>query len=208
MTLYIDTREPASLVQVINEMIQDTRIITLQQADFALFDQDGCSLGIERKTWTDLVSSFGSGRLEAQLGRISAGYTPLLLIEGSLSRTKGGWLRTEQHTTGWRLAAVTMALLALQDEHGLRFLYTPDHYATADCLRLLHQRSQLGCWRHSVRETRKLLKEERALESPSLDRAMVQSSRSKHPSIRLDIPLKESKKGGKRNARPDSPAPR
>lgn len=165
--LFIDSRE-SLLVQVQIESVlppDKTRTIKLDCADFLLLDQ--CSpahtMGIERKTVSDLLGSLGSGRLSSQLDRMTDLYTyPVLLVEGAMpmskpgtkivgrkgggpSITAGGFVVQRSRETGWRHGAVQMALLGAQWTYGIDLLWTAGLQETADVLRVLYARSLRGC---------------------------------------------------------------
>jgi len=87
--LLVDSREKAVTKKVIAALVPDSSVIALACADFLLFDQDGHSLGIERKTASDLLGSLskkmvnGNVRLDDQLERMAEEYTHrLLIVEG------------------------------------------------------------------------------------------------------------------------------
>lgn len=152
--IVVDQREPRTLISVIQRAVgeENVKLALLETADFAIFDDDGCCLGIERKTIPDFLGSFASGRLVKQLGRLRVQYKPILLLEGIWALTPNMRVKTgldlngrvSWRATGWHHAAVQMALLSIQRD-GIQLLWTPDHRGTADLLRILHHRAQKGC---------------------------------------------------------------
>lgn len=151
--IVIDSREPANLVETIRRAVPNITRALLPTADFAIYDMDGCGIGIERKTVLDFLQSFSSGRLVKQINRMREIYRPILLLEGQFSLADNMRVRTmitgpngrvHRRDTGWHHSAIQMALLAVQRE-GVTVLWTPDHRGTADVLRILEKRASEGC---------------------------------------------------------------
>jgi ERCC4-type nuclease len=143
--IFVDDREPKELRAEIERRaggaeVQATRLLI---ADFVLNDWDGCSLGIERKTASDLLSSFRSKRLERQLARLSETYSPVLLIEGVFQMNAAGRILIGRQETSWNHWAIQAYLFALQPT--IRVIYTAGHVETADVLRGLNERGKLKC---------------------------------------------------------------
>lgn len=128
----------------------------MDSGDFAMFDQ--CTpahwLGIERKRAGDLLgamakkNSNGNPRLYDQLERMSKEYTHrYLFIEGMPEfdpETK--FTHADGHKTEWRFASVHMMLWSWCERFGVKLWPPiPDTYATAEILRVMHNRSIVGC---------------------------------------------------------------
>lgn len=151
--LYCDSREHKSIRDLVRFTAGPTTVITLDCADFVLLDKCGHSLGIERKAVSDLLSSLGkrnktSGnvRLRDQLSAMHTTYDyRMLLVEGTLDFHPVKKLAvTGQRISGWNYGAVLMILASIQRD-GVLVTHTADKYASADWLRILHQRSLIGC---------------------------------------------------------------
>lgn len=146
MTVWIDSRESAAVRGSLGTQLQDVDYTALTTGDFALWDDDGCSLGIERKTVADLLGSMADKRLERQMSRMIETYTvPILLVEGWIGRSRGK-VSVGSRATGWHWGAVQMCILSLE-LMGIKFMNVPDLAATGEVLRLLHQRAEKGCLR-------------------------------------------------------------
>jgi ERCC4-type nuclease len=137
-SLLMDTREPKTLQAMMRGVFGERlEIVTLQEADFVLFDVCGCAVGIERKTITDFLGSLRSGRLINQLERVRQAYLPVILLEGQLkTNDKGTHRGVTTYSGGWSLGALQMSLWEAQ-RHGARVLYTPGMADTVDTLRCL-----------------------------------------------------------------------
>jgi hypothetical protein len=138
----LDCREPATvrdtLVQAVG--VDNVRIDRMPTADFVFLDHCEHVVGVERKTTSDLLHSFATGRLNAQLSRlVHEFHVPVLLIEGNFGLSGELYVRVNGATTGWRHGALQMALFKLQGA-GIRVLHTPDLRGTCDTLRVLHAR--------------------------------------------------------------------
>jgi ERCC4-type nuclease len=144
--MLIDTREPKTLLNKIDAALHgDTQPLCLDSADYVIFDRDGCSLGIERKTVGDLLGSLRSGRLNAQLGRMAECYNiVVLLIEGLLNMAPDGRVTTARMKTGWSHASIQAYLWSIQAK-GVRLLTTAGQAETVDLLRVLDQRGRAKC---------------------------------------------------------------
>lgn len=169
MTLFIDSRESPAVRHFVESAVYPAtaQTIKLDCADFLVMDNcpEGHSLGIERKTVTDLLASLGSTRLRSQLGRMASRYThPVLLIEGYMAMSKPGQIVREARTckeyvtkggkvlrganeTGWSHAAVQMALFSVQRNYPeLAVFWCYSRAETADVVRVLYQRGMKGCF--------------------------------------------------------------
>jgi ERCC4-type nuclease len=113
--------------------------------DYVLTDRCEHTVGIERKSTSDLLNSLGDGRLKAQLTRLIGAFdVPVLLIEGNFGMASDLTLRVGTRTTAWRNAAVQMALFSLQGS-GIYVLQTPSADGTVDTLRVLAKRATEHC---------------------------------------------------------------
>lgn len=140
--------------------VPDSIVQALQCADFLLFDTDGHSLGIERKTASDLLASLGAKmangnhRLDDQLDRMTEAYTHrMLIVEGwpEFDRNTRK-LITGSRESGWFHTAVQSRLWSLLTTTDTSLIHTSDRWATADWIRHLHKRSEGGCvLPHSLR---------------------------------------------------------
>src|SRR4051794_30817476 len=101
---------------------------TLESGDYVVFDKCGHSLGIERKTDTDLIHTFGTinkgsgmNRLYTQLETLAEQYDQgILLVEGLIEYDPGsGKIRVGRKLTDWSHASVQMALFACQQRYSV-----------------------------------------------------------------------------------------
>lgn len=155
----IDSREPPVVRAAVQAALSSLRntaslVTALETGDFVI--RDGCggitgphTVAIERKTVSDLLGSFRSGRLDKQLTRLRRDYTyPILLIEGEVKMTDQGKVRVKSRATSWSHASVQMFLWSVQ-RTGVDVLHTHDIAATADIVRILARRAgEDGCVAH------------------------------------------------------------
>lgn len=147
--LFVDSREKQQVRKVIDAVAGPTHVRALESADFLLFDKDAHSLGIERKTVSDLLSSLttkqgNSNHLFDSLDRMAATYTHrLLLIEGDW-RYADKYVGTPRRMSGWLASAVGLILWGIQAD-GTYVWPTASLEHTAEILRVLHQRANNGC---------------------------------------------------------------
>ncbi len=137
-----DCREPEHVKDMLLQAVgaEQVRIDRLRTADFVFVDVCEHTVGVERKTASDFLNSFASGRLRDQLGRlVQEFHVPVLLIEGNFGLSEDGYVRVQGAKTGWRYGAIQMALFKMQGS-GIRVLHTGDLRGTADTLRVLHAR--------------------------------------------------------------------
>lgn len=171
--LFIDTREtPATQAAAAASILPNGHSVVqkLDCADFMLLDTDGHTVGIERKTLTDLLGSLtdkqadGRYRLQSQLERMSIAYTySLLVIEGPgliMSRpgttvrgqdyreypTKGGKIMRGSVETGRHHGSVQMQLAALQRDYPLTVLWVHGKTEFCDLIRVIYARTEKGCY--------------------------------------------------------------
>ena len=158
MSLVIDNREKEPTVATLLRILGPTPVERLDSADFAFADKCGHTLGIERKTGSDLLGSLtkkqnGTSHMIDQLNRMKVQYDySALLIEGGVACEPGTLKAMPMPTgrvSGWWYAAVEMLLLRFQREGHLRF-QTPNLYSTAHLVRTLRDRSARGCFLPSL----------------------------------------------------------
>ena len=140
-------------------------------------------VGVQRKELGDLVASLRDGRLAAEMARIAAGLAvAVLLVEGRLRWSSGGWL-----VTGGRPGITRSQLRALLwsvQRRGVGITTTRDLPDTVAVLRHLH--AWTGKRRHTT------LDERPKIRSPGADRAafgvhLLQSFPSVGPVLAADI---------------------
>ena len=144
----LDSREPpviqAALFSALQTLQVTPLVVALETADFVIRDRcdpTPCTVGIERKTASDFLGSFASGRLGSQLDRLAATYTyPILLLEGEFKMTTDGRIKIKSRVTKWSHAAVQMFLWSLQ-RRGVQILHTAGVAETADLVRILTRRA-------------------------------------------------------------------
>src|SRR3989337_3637649 len=108
----LDAREPEDVLvaveaAAVTEGIHTTRAI-LQQGDFVWECPLG-TVGVERKTASDLMGSLSSGRAAEQMARMIEAYTiPVLIIVGDLTTPKGkiGRWSGKDFNGAWTVMAV------------------------------------------------------------------------------------------------------
>lgn len=144
--IWIDSREPPTLrTKVLVACQGDGQIACLEAGDFVLFDPNGCSVGIERKSVSDLLNSLASKRLDKQLRRMADYYSHrYLLIEGALEMDPEGYIKLKRRSTHWTHASIQGYLWSLQHS-GVGVLWSAGAAETVDLLRVLHQRSLVKC---------------------------------------------------------------
>lgn len=145
--LLIDSREPSRHRTQIQAALGG-EVCFLEAADYVLGDMHGCTLGIERKTWSDLLGTLAAGRLYKQFDKMRAVYNPcILLVEGSYKMTGDGFiiLHGRKNPTGWRHAAVQAVLYGAQ-QSGIRVIQTIEIASTIDVIRWLKERGMKGCF--------------------------------------------------------------
>lgn len=186
VVLHADTCEPKELIGyrdtktkkysggLLQKTFSDDQLIVrhLPTADYALWDQCGHSLGIERKRGGDLTSSLssrhkqanGNVRLLNQLVRLKDEYThPALLLEGDQSflvnEDGGGYWGLDGAASGWNWLSVQMMLWGWEQD-GLKVFWIPsskDIYGKSnyrpliELLRGLNQRAEAGCVLKGIR---------------------------------------------------------
>lgn len=123
--LAIDDREPQglrlSLLAACKESSIDARVGHMTYGDFVLdwpTDAGDKFVGIERKTVSDFLGSFASGRIQKQLDGLKATYDKaVLLIEGEMDyRTVEGRMRMHvgDRQTDWSFLSIQNYLFSVQ----------------------------------------------------------------------------------------------
>lgn len=156
-TIWIDSRTGSKeLLPLLRKQGLTAELATLDAGDFA-FDGAGpdgpgtLSVGIERKTLSDLVGSLRSGRLQgrrvdgvnaSQIHRLHETYEVVfLLVEGRYYTDRRGRLLAEQGrralTGGFSEDSLNKALLSLQLRGGMQLQHTRDAKESARWLATL-----------------------------------------------------------------------
>jgi hypothetical protein len=124
--ILIDSREP-EWVKALTFGGLPVAVTKLETGDVQAVTDDGHMLIIERKTPDDFLGSLKENRLLIQMERMGnlrydeqlagrkASILPYLVITGALSYGSGRRVVTERGLTGWDYAAVTGALLSIQE---------------------------------------------------------------------------------------------
>lgn len=145
--LVIDSREYAPLRARVLETISTAQVEYLHAGDYLIFDQDGHSIGIERKEINDLLHSLAQdGKLKRQLNSLRQYDRGILLIEGHHFVEKGGKLRVHGKLRAWQPQSVQAILLALQEQTEAKVLHTANFDETLLVLRMLEKRGETGCF--------------------------------------------------------------
>jgi ERCC4-type nuclease len=160
--LFIDSREPPTLRQLVRRAVEaPSQVITLDSGDYMMLDKDGCSMAIERKTWSDLLGSITDGRLFDQLARMDRDYHySVLMIEGVLEITRagagrlGGRVLIGREESKYTHAFIQMTLLSLQRRLAVSVLHTPALPESIDLIRIIYDRGQRECYGISTRKER------------------------------------------------------
>lgn len=144
--LVIDSREYEPLRQRALDFIPGSQVEYLPAADYLIFDQDGHSIGIERKEINDLLNSLVRRKLKRQVESLRQYDRGILLIEGHWRVTKKGKLIVHEKAKGWSPQAVQAILLALQEQTNVKVLHVANFDETLLVLRMLERRGEKGCF--------------------------------------------------------------
>jgi ERCC4-type nuclease len=144
--LIIDSREYGPLKKRALAAIPDSQVEFLHAGDYLLFDQDGHSIGIERKEIKDLLGSLAQNKLKRQLDSLRQYDRGILLIEGHWLVLKDGTLCVHNKRSAWQPASIQAILLALQEQTGAKVLHTANYDETLITLRMLDKRGERGCF--------------------------------------------------------------
>lgn len=144
--LVIDSREYGPLKKRAVAAIPTAQVEFLHAGDYLLFDEDGHSIGIERKEIRDLLNSLAQNKLKRQLDSLRQYDEGILLIEGHWQVTKQGKLIVHEKYTAWQPQSVQAILLALQEQTGAKVLHTANYDETLITLRMLNKRGDAGCF--------------------------------------------------------------
>jgi ERCC4-type nuclease len=149
----LDSREPplvkTAVLAALEPLAVAPLVAALETGDFVVRDgcASPCTVAVERKTVSDLLGSFRSGRLAAQLERLRASYRwPILLIEGEVRMSRDGKVVSgRSRQTQWSHASVQMYLWSVQRRLGISVMHAQNALATADIVRVLARRAVDGC---------------------------------------------------------------
>lgn len=144
--ILIDDREPEPLKKKVAEAIPTADESRLPSADYLLFDEDGHSIGIERKEIKDLLNSIARNKVKRQVQSLLQFDRGILLIEGMWEVKADGSLWVHERRSGWTPQSIQAILLALQEQTGVKVLHTMNHDETVLLLRMLDQRGEKGCF--------------------------------------------------------------
>ncbi len=144
--LIIDSREPATLRQRALDFVPDSQVEYLHAGDYLLFDDDGHSIGIERKEIKDLLGSIAKQKLKRQLSSLRQYDRGILLIEGHWFVDRDGKMKVHNKLVGWAPQSVQAILLALQEQTGVKVLHVANYDETLLTLRMLNNRGEKGCF--------------------------------------------------------------
>jgi ERCC4-type nuclease len=144
--LVIDDREYGPLRARALAAVKGSVQQRLPAADYLLFDQDGHTIGIERKEIKDLIGSIAQRKVKRQLESLAQFDRGILLIEGRWNVKDDGSLWVHGNRSGWRPQAVQAILLALQEQTGVKVLHTTNYEETLLTLRMLDRRGEKGCF--------------------------------------------------------------
>ncbi|NOX71381.1 MAG: hypothetical protein GXO64_01650 [Candidatus Micrarchaeota archaeon] len=130
--ILIDNRESSSgIIRLFENMGISINVTRLDIADYIC----SASVGIERKTVHDFISSIKDGRLFDQLSRMKEIFEkPILLIEGD---TK--FLRNGKHINA---SAVNGAFSSIASDYNIPIIWTSDRKETAEQIYWIAKREQ------------------------------------------------------------------
>jgi ERCC4-type nuclease len=148
VVLLVDNREPLDLRTAIKESIPQAQVERMAASDYLIFDEDGHSIGIERKEIKDLINSISQRKLKRQLESLSQFDRGILLIEGHWNVERDGSLCVHNKRSGWTPQSIQAILLALQEQTGVKVLHTANYNDTILTLRMLERRGEAGCFWH------------------------------------------------------------
>jgi ERCC4-type nuclease len=144
--LVIDSREHGPLKDRALVFLPGSQVEFLPSADYLIFDQDGHSIGIERKEIKDLLNSIARDKLKRQVQSLNQFDEGILLIEGHWVVKKDFTLHVHNKQTGWQPQSIQAILLALQEQTGAKVLHTANYEETLLTLRMLDRKGERGCF--------------------------------------------------------------
>jgi len=105
-----------------------------------LIDGQQEQVSIERKEAGNLISSLNSGELAEQIQKMQAqARAKILLIEGFITATSAGRVRTKDMTHGITWAYLWDSILTFQMKYNLLLDFTPNDYFTAKRIKELYK---------------------------------------------------------------------
>lgn len=139
--IQIDQREPAWAQQLTFGGVP-TIVTLLPAGDYLVATDDGCLLGIERKTASDFLNTLRDDRLFPQLQRLHE-TTPwaYLAVTGDLRCGPDGKTWADGRETGWQWSSVDGAMLSVQ-EMGINILHVASDYDLEAAIVRLANRSR------------------------------------------------------------------
>lgn len=144
--LVIDSREYGPLKRRALDFIPDSQVEFLHAGDYLIFDQDGHSIGIERKEIRDLLNSIAADKMKRQLDNLRQYDRGILLIEGNWIVDRKGKMIVHQKMTAWQPQSIQAVVLALQEQTEAKVLHTANFEETLLTLRMLNNRGEKGCF--------------------------------------------------------------
>lgn len=147
--LTIDSREYKPLIALVQFAIPNSTVSALHSGDYVFHDVSGKEVAVERKAIGDFLNSIsghmasGNQRLTDQLDRMVVDHDSLyLLLEGFWGMSPEGFITLGKKVTGWKPAAMQMALVSLQTKYPIKVLWSPSHEGTVATLKALYDRSK------------------------------------------------------------------
>jgi len=127
--------EPESIKTFLSDIGE---VAALEDEDDYVIIGKNLSFGSQRKTVSNLLSSFASGQLYDQALRLQGKYDVVsIIVEGPFSPDPEGKLKTYGFATQWNYSSVQGLLFSLL-LHGLVPIWTSSEWATALTLRTIH----------------------------------------------------------------------
>jgi len=129
---YVDTREPDTIMELLNLYDLDFEQNTLTSADFALYYSNEPIVGIERKTISDLVNSIINKRLFSQLDRMNKMYkVNVLAISGTMTEYEDMMLKRRRKV---RTQTIMGTLASAMTRNGCNIMWFEHDDYLVDCL--------------------------------------------------------------------------
>lgn len=126
--IWVDFREPESISEALLPLSVRTG---LKYGDYQFTGYGNTKICIERKEAGDLITSTINGHLAEQVNKmVKSVDVAILLIEGFLTSTSDGKVRTRTGISRITWAALWNSLMTLQLENGLALDFSPNNYFT------------------------------------------------------------------------------